>query len=85
MDYVEGVWTGQVSVATVVIEPGDETAPVDFVQLVLRLTDQEYLAARRDGLELLSLQSYDSGAGWLRVVVRDPATRAAGALWVTLD
>ena len=85
MDYVEGVWTGQVGVATVVIEPGDETAPVDFAQLVLRLTDQEYLAARRDGLELLSLQSYDSGTGWLRVVVRDPATRAAGALWVTLD
>ena len=85
MDYVEGMWTGQVSVATVVIEPGDETAPVDFAQLVLRLTDGEYLAARRDGLELFSLQSYDTGTGWLRVVVRDPVTRAAGALWVTLD
>ena len=85
LNYVDGQWTGEVGVATVVIEPGDESAEVETGMLTLRLTDAQYRVARQDGFELFRIRSYDSGTGSLRVVVRDTESGAAGSLWVTLD
>jgi hypothetical protein len=85
LDYTDSLWTGEIGLATVIVEPGDEAAEVQVGTLEFVLTDEEYAAGREAGYALFRLRSYDAGAGQLRVVVRDPETGATGSLWVTLD
>jgi hypothetical protein len=82
---MDGEWVGEIGLATLLVEPGDESAEIKVGTLELRLTDDQYSAARDTGYELFRLQSVDAGAGWLRVVVRDPIADAAGSLWVSLE
>jgi len=85
LEYVDELWVGEVAVATVIVEAGDENAEIKVGTLTLRLTDEQYGVARESGYEIFRLRSYDRGAGSMRVVVRDPVSGAAGSLWVALD
>jgi hypothetical protein len=82
--FVDGAWTGTVEIATLIVEPGAADAGIRAGNLDIRLTDEQFLDAIADGgYELFRVRNDDRGA-WLRAVVREPTSGAAGSLWVEL-
>jgi VWFA-related protein len=86
LQYRDDLWTGSLEIATLFVEEGVESAGIQMGKLEISLTDAQLLSASEEGgYELFRLGNGQSGAAWLRLVVREPSSGRAGSLWVELD
>jgi hypothetical protein len=82
----EDRWVGSVEIATLIIEANGSDPRVDVGTLDIVLTPEAYQEAVAAGVyELLRLGSIGAGPAWLRIVVREPTSGAAGSLWVAFE
>jgi hypothetical protein len=82
LEFVDDRWKGQLEVATLLVEPGDSASGIDVGELTIDLTDEQFLLTFDiGGYPLFRLRN--DGA-FLRIVVREPSSGAAGSMWVEL-
>ena len=86
LQFRDDVWVGAIDIATLFVEEGDRDAGMQVGTLTINLTNDQFLDAFDEGgYELLRLRNGQTGPAWLRIVVRELTSGAAGSLWVALD
>ena len=81
----DGRWDGQVEVLWVQLGPDGQDVSGHGQTLNLRLSPETYNGLAREGLKIVSTETIDTRAVQLRFAARDPATGAAGSVFIPIQ